>query len=85
LTNLNPYGIIISEIKKRGGKMVKCPNCGSSAQPKVVATEYIENGWTIEVVRTYKCGCGQMFTGTSYHTCQECYEIVEKIENRVDK
>ena len=62
--------------------MCKCPNCGSSAQPRVIATEYNENGWTIEVVRTYKCGCGQMFTGTSYYTCQECYEIVEKIENR---
>lgn len=61
---------------------MKCPNCGSSAQLKVVATKYIEDGWTIEVVRTYKCGCGQMFTGTSYHTCQECYEIVEKIKNR---
>ena len=62
--------------------MIRCPNCGSTAQPKVVATEYNEDGWTIEVVRTYKCGCGQTFTGTSYFTCQECYEIVEKIENR---
>ena len=62
--------------------MTRCPNCGSTSQPKVVATEYTEDGWTIEVVRTYKCGCGQMFTGTSYHTCQECYEIVEKIEKQ---
>ena len=62
--------------------MIKCPNCGSSAQSKVVDTKYTEDGWTIEVVRTYKCGCGQMFTGTSYHTCQECYEIVEKIEDK---
>ena len=62
--------------------MCKCPNCGSTAQPRVIATEYNENGWTIEVVRTYKCVCGQMLTGTSYFHCQECYEIVEKIENR---
>lgn len=60
--------------------MLRCPNCGSSAQSKVVATEYNEDGWTIQVVRTYKCGCGQRFTGTSYYTCQECYEIVEKIK-----
>ena len=53
--------------------MCKCPNCGSSAQPRVIATEYNEDGWTIEVVRTYKCGCDQMFTGTSYFHCQECY------------
>ena len=63
-------------------KMTKCPNCGSTSQPKVVATKYNEDGWTIEVIRTYKCGCGQMFTGTSYYICQECYETVEKIENR---
>ena len=58
--------------------MTRCPNCGSSAQLKVIATKYNEDGWTIEVVRTYKCGCGQKFTGTSYYTGKECYEIVEK-------
>lgn len=62
--------------------MTRCPNCGSSAQPKVIETEYIEDGLEIEVIRTYKCGCGQMFTGTSYYICQECYEIVEKMKNR---
>ena len=62
--------------------MTRCPNCGSSAQLKVIATEYNEDGWDIEVVRTYKCGCGQMFTGTNYFHCHEYCEIVEKIENR---
>jgi hypothetical protein len=82
LTN-NPFcDIIIIEIKKEVTKMAQCPNCGSSAQPKVVGTEYNEDGWTIKVVRTYKCGCGQMFTGTSYHTCKDGYEYVEKIKNR---
>ena len=63
--------------------MIKCPNCGSSAQPKVVSTEYHENGWEIEVVRYYVCGCGEKFIGLScYHS--EGYEIVEseKIEKR---
>lgn len=39
--------------------MIKCPNCGSSAQPKLVANEYhytIKN--KMEVVHRYKCGCG---------------------------
>lgn len=62
--------------------MFKCPNCGSTAQPKVIETKYIEDGWTIEAIHTYKCGCGQMFTGTSYHTCQDYYEIIKKIENK---
>ena len=62
--------------------MTRCPNCGSSAQLKVIAIEYNEDGWDLEVVRTYKCGCGQVFTGTIHYTCRECYEIVEKIEDR---
>lgn len=56
---------------------IKCPNCGSTAQPKVITTEYNENGWTIEVVRYYICGCGATFTGKSYHHCQEACEIIE--------
>lgn len=56
---------------------IKCPVCGSTAQPKLMTTEYNENGWTIEVVRYYICGCGATFTGKSYHHCQEACEIVE--------
>ena len=37
--------------------MTRCPNCGSSAQPKVIETKYNEN----KVIRVYKCGCGQKF------------------------
>lgn len=56
---------------------MKCPNCGSSAQLKVQSTEYIEDGWEITAVRTYECGCGCRFKGTSVYICQECYEIIE--------
>ena len=48
---------------------MRCPNCGSSAQLKVVSTEYHEDGWDIEVVRHYVCGCGEKFIGLSYHKC----------------
>ena len=41
--------------------MARCPNCGSTAQPKLLATEYNEDGWSIEVVRYYICGCGETF------------------------
>ena len=59
---------------------MRCPNCGSSAQPKVLFTEYNENGWEIETVRHYKCGCGTQFVGKSYYTCHECYEIIMEEE-----
>ena len=59
--------------------MARCPNCGSTAQPKLMTTEYNEDGWSIEIVRYYLCGCGETFTGKSYYNCQECYEIVDPI------
>ena len=48
-----------------------CPNCGSSAQPKVVSTEYHEDGWDIEVVRHYVCGCGEKFIGMCWQRWEE--------------
>lgn len=64
-------------------KMGKCPNCGSTAQPKLLTTEYNEDGWSIEVVRTYICGCGCVYTGTSYYQCNECYEVTEVVPRKI--
>ena len=63
--------------------MARCPKCGSSAQPKLLTTEYNEDGWDIEIVRTYICGCGCTFTGTSYYHCQEGYEITEEVPKKI--
>lgn len=38
--------------------MIKCQNCGSTAQFMEYDTEYHENGDTIIVERSYQCGCG---------------------------
>lgn len=64
---------------------MKCPNCGSTSQPKVQETEYRENGLEIEVIRTYKCGCGCWFTGTAFYHCQEYYELIEKLPEKFQK
>ncbi len=63
--------------------MARCPNCGNSAQPKLLATEYNEDGWDIEVVRTYACSCGCVYTGTSYYECQDCDEELEVVPKRI--
>lgn len=47
--------------------MIRCPNCGSTAQIKVQRTEYIEDGTTIEVTRYYTCGCGETSIGIGYY------------------
>ena len=57
--------------------MPKCPICGSTAQPILMSTDYNEDGWTIEVVRNYLCGCGCRFIGKAYYHCEEAYEIIE--------
>ena len=56
-----------SQEKEEGDEMVRCPNCGSTAQPKLQKIEDKElTCYTIEVTRTYKCGCGQVFTAKEY-------------------
>lgn len=51
--------------------MIKCPNCGSTAQPKQIDREEREiSCYTIEVVRTYKCGCGEVFTTKEYKNAE---------------
>ena len=56
-----------SQEKEEDAEMVKCPNCGSTAQPKLQKIEEQEiSCYTIEVTRTYKCGCGEVFTTKEY-------------------
>lgn len=62
-----------------GERNNKMPSLWKCAQPKVIDTHYNENGWTIEVVRFYKCGCGKWFVGTSYYECKDYYETIEKL------
>ena len=47
--------------------MTRCPNCGSTAQVRLQKTEEQElNCYTVEVTRTYKCGCGKVFIAKEY-------------------
>ena len=54
--------------------MIKCPNCGSTAQPKLISTKYEEDSDMICVYRTYMCGCGKQFTTT------QCYGTIGEEE-----
>lgn len=51
--------------------MVNCPNCGSTAQIRLQEVEEKElNCYTIEVIRTYKCGCGKVFITKEYKNAE---------------
>ena len=41
--------------------MIKCPNCGSTAQPKV---SYIPNPTRTAIIERIICGCGCITTAT---------------------
>ncbi len=42
--------------------MIKCPNCGSSAQIKLLCHDTFIWRNTVTVYLTYKCGCGRHFS-----------------------
>jgi DNA-directed RNA polymerase subunit RPC12/RpoP len=47
--------------------MIKCPNCGSTAQFDPFEVQYHEDGEIIIVERWYRCDCGRGFvTATTY-------------------
>ena len=62
--------------EKEDSTMPKCPWCGSTAQVRETDTEYLENGWSIEVRRHYRCGCGTCFVHKSWFE-SDGYEEVE--------
>ena len=47
--------------------MVKCPNCGSSAQIKVIDVEFEADHFGIIQYKTYECGCGRLFLTRTYY------------------
>lgn len=47
--------------------MIKCPNCGSTAQVKYKKSKLEEDGETICAIRYYTCGCGNIFRTTQYY------------------
>ena len=59
--------------------MIKCPNCGSSAQVKVIDVEFEDDLFGIIRYKTYKCGCGRLFLTRTYYKASS-NEIIDDIE-----
>lgn len=47
--------------------MIKCPNCGSTAQLKVIDMGIVEDPCGTIRFKTYECGCGYAFTTRTYY------------------
>ena len=59
--------------------MIKCPNCGSSAQSKVIGVEFEDDPFGVTRYKDYKCGCGHIFTTQTYYTASS-NEMVDDSE-----
>lgn len=59
--------------------MIKCPNCGSSAQKKVIKIEFEEDSCGAIRYITYECGCGHIFTTRTYYK-ESSNEMVDEPE-----
>ena len=57
-------------------KMIKCPNCGSTAQVKVIDVEFEEDPCGAIRYKTYKCGCGRIFLTRTYYN-ESSNEIID--------
>ena len=42
--------------------MIKCPNCGSTAQPYIEDVSFDYDETTASVVYSYRCGCGKRYS-----------------------
>ena len=56
--------------------MIKCPNCGSTAQVKVIDVEFEDDPCGAIRYKTYKCGCGRIFTTCTYYE-ESSNEIID--------
>lgn len=53
--------------------MKNCPNCGSSAQVKLIESDVIGTEDNVVVIRKkYICGCGEHFTTAQIYVATNC-------------
>ena len=64
--------------------MIKCPNCGSTAQVKqtLTASDFGAGGQSFYFYK-YKCGCGARFKGSHYCSDVDESEIIEFNNKRI--
>ena len=64
--------------------MVKCPNCGSTAQVKYLKSTFEEDGDSICAIRKYKCGCGETFKTAKLYVPSELdhEDIIDSWRNK---
>lgn len=62
--------------------MIKCPNCGSTAQPYIEDVNFEYDETSASVMYSYKCGCGKRFSTITIYVNELGEQL---IENEVEK
>lgn len=57
--------------------MVKCPNCGSTAQPYIEDVNFEYDETTASVMYSYKCGCGARYSTLILYETKEGEQIMQ--------
>lgn len=60
--------------------MIKCPKCGSTAQPRAIDHQSFVWKFSVSVYLTYECGCGCKFATRleADRENEKFYGLVEK-------
>ena len=57
--------------------MVRCPNCGSTAQFYIEDVNFEYDKTTASVMYSYKCGCGKRFSTITTYVSELGEQLIE--------
>lgn len=59
--------------------MPKCPHCGSTAQVRLLDSDFsLESDTELVCIRDYKCGCGTYFRTAVVYTTYDDEEVIRE-------
>ena len=65
--------------------MVKCPNCGSTAQPFIEDVNFEYDETTASVMYSYRCGCGKRYSTITIYETEKGEQLIEEKEEEGDE
>ena len=65
--------------------MIKCPNCGSTAQPYIEDVNFEYDETIASVMYSYKCGCGKRFSTITIYISKLGEQLIENEVEEDDK
>lgn len=61
--------------------MIKCPNCGSTAQPFIEDVNFDYDETTASVVYSYRCSCGKRYSTIIIYETEKGEQLIDEEED----